>query len=137
MDQTCPKCRLISPVGATRCDCGWDFAAGQLSAGASELQTRTTAATAKASWLCPLIAWGSQIVLALTLRGVPGLGLLWLIAMLAQGVLIVLGLYFGAKVLALGRSSVPPATWGAALMGVVLSGGTILLIVGLSVAQGL
>lgn len=26
----CPKCRLVSPEQAARCDCGFDFAAGEL-----------------------------------------------------------------------------------------------------------
>jgi hypothetical protein len=55
-------------------------------------------------------------------------------AMVAQGVLLILGFYFGAKVLALGRSSVPAGSWRAALVGVGLSAGTILLIVGLAIA---
>lgn len=136
MEQTCPKCRLISPAGTSRCDCGWDYAVGQLSPSAALVETRTAAARARASWLCPLSAWGSQIVLTLALRGVPGLGLLWLVAMLVQGVLIILGLYFGAKVLTLGRSSVPPSAWREAVIGVVLSGGTIALITGFSLAAG-
>jgi hypothetical protein len=132
VEQTCPKCRLISPAGTARCDCGWDFASGQLSAGAALAQSSTAASRAKWSWLCPLIAWVSQIALALALRGVRGLALFWLMMLLVQGTLIILGFYFGAKVLALGRSSVPPTTWRAALVGVIFSAGTILLIVGLS-----
>jgi len=28
--KTCPKCKLISPDGALRCDCGYDFASGTM-----------------------------------------------------------------------------------------------------------
>lgn len=30
MSQTCPRCRLISPPSAMRCDCGYDFATGKM-----------------------------------------------------------------------------------------------------------
>lgn len=30
MSQTCPRCRLISPDEAIRCDCGYDFATGKI-----------------------------------------------------------------------------------------------------------
>lgn len=30
MSQTCPRCRLINPDEASRCDCGYDFATGTL-----------------------------------------------------------------------------------------------------------
>lgn len=32
MSQTCPRCRLISPDEASRCDCGYDFATGKMAA---------------------------------------------------------------------------------------------------------
>jgi hypothetical protein len=32
MSQTCQRCRLISPDEASRCDCGYDFAAGKMAA---------------------------------------------------------------------------------------------------------
>jgi hypothetical protein len=32
MSQTCPRCRLISPDGASRCDCGYEFATGKMAA---------------------------------------------------------------------------------------------------------
>jgi hypothetical protein len=28
--KVCPKCKLISPEIASRCDCGYDFAAGEM-----------------------------------------------------------------------------------------------------------
>ena len=95
----------------------------------------SVASCARASWLCPVIAWASQILFVLTLSGVPGLGGFWLLMMVVQFVLIIAGLYLGAKVLALGSLSVAPSSWWAALLGVVLSGGTILLIAGLAVAN--
>ena len=93
------------------------------------------ASMARRSWVCPLIAWGSQIVLHLTLRGVRGTAPLWLLAMVAQFALIIAGLYFGAKVLAAGRAFVPPASWKEAIAGILLSGGTILLIVIVSIVK--
>src|SRR5690349_12946215 len=101
MEQRCPKCGLICPPGTVYCDCGWDFAAGQLSAAGSGLEAKKLAAKAKASWLCPVLAWGSQMIFGLTLRSVniPGMALFWLAAMLTQAALIIVGLYLGAKVL--------------------------------------
>jgi hypothetical protein len=32
MSQTCPRCKLISPNEASRCDCGYDFATGKMAA---------------------------------------------------------------------------------------------------------
>src|SRR5262245_52266161 len=30
MSRTCPKCKLISPDSTSRCDCGYEFATGQM-----------------------------------------------------------------------------------------------------------
>lgn len=43
----CPRCRLLSPDGAQRCDCGYDFASGEMKASyskAADLQRRATSA---------------------------------------------------------------------------------------------
>ena len=136
MDGRCPNCGLINPPGAARCDCGYDFAAAAVPPTPAERQAEAEAlaSKARASWLCPVAAWASQIVLHLTLRGVPGLGPLWTLAMVVQFALIVGGLYLGAKVLSRGRqwATLAPGTRAAAIAGVLLSGGTILLIVVLS-----
>ena len=37
MSRTCPRCKLINPDSTVRCDCGYDFATGEIKA--SHLQT--------------------------------------------------------------------------------------------------
>src|SRR5262245_12411960 len=93
------------------------------------------ATSARASWLCPLSAWVSQAVLSVSLRGVHGLFLLWLIAAFLQLALIVGGLYFAGKVLTVSRSSVPANQWWSAVAGATLSGATILLGLALATAS--
>ena len=126
----------MTPAGTARCDCGWDFAAARLSPGAALAQERTAAIRARASWLCPVIAWGSQFAIAMILRDARAPGWFWMLITAAQGVLLMIGFYCGAKVLALGPAALPRQTWRAALAGVAISAGTIVLIVGLSVAGG-
>lgn len=84
---------------------------------------------AQASWLCPVAAWASQIILTFAWYGITGLGLFWAVAAVVQFILIIAGLYLGLKVVSLGRSTMKPGVWLSAIMGVVLSAGTILLIV--------
>jgi hypothetical protein len=86
---------------------------------------------ARFSWLCPLLAWGSQVVSALTLRGVPDLGVFWLLLCIIQIGLLGAGLYLGITVLVSGRANLSSNGRGSAILGVVLSGGTILLVLGL------
>jgi hypothetical protein len=97
----------------------------------ADVEQSSIASRARASWLCPIIAWASQILFAMALRGVAGLSVLWLLAAIAQLVLIVAGLYFGVKVLAMGRAVVDSEIRLQAIVGTVLSGATILLIAGL------
>ena len=129
MDKRCPRCRLINPADAARCDCGWVFAAGTLDATLAAAQAAGAAPKATWSWLCPAIAWASQIALALARVR---LGTFGLVVMIVQGALLLAGLYLGGKVLALGRDILPSKTWWAAVIGVTLSAGTILLIVAMS-----
>ena len=86
----------------------------------------TIASRARASWVCPLIAWVSQFILA----SVPprGLALLFLAAAIVQFVLIAAGIYLGAKTVSLGKS-IDPSSRRQGIIGLVLSCGTILLIV--------
>jgi hypothetical protein len=46
MSKRCPKCRLISPPEAERCDCAWDFVSERQER--SYLPPRSRAATAAA-----------------------------------------------------------------------------------------
>ena len=137
MEQRCPRCSREKPPSAGRCACGWDFAAGRLTGQAAVAEASALSAEAWASWTCPVVAWGSQAVLNLTLRGVPGMGPVWLLAGIIQLALIVAGLYLGGKILSLGRDAVPKSARRAAIVGVALSGGTILLIVAVAVASSL
>jgi hypothetical protein len=84
------------------------------------------AAKATTSWVCPVVAWASQVVF-LALRGIPGLALVYLLIAVLQLVLIVAGLYLGVRVVSLGRS-IPASSWWSGVAGIVLSGGTILII---------
>jgi hypothetical protein len=43
MEKDCPKCGLVNPPAATRCDCGYDFASGRM----------------KQSYLVPNLNWQS------------------------------------------------------------------------------
>lgn len=85
---------------------------------------------ARWSWLCPVIAWTSQIVLAIALRSVHGfaMGFFWTAVAVVQVILIGQGINLGVKVLRLGQSAVSSGNRRAALFGIVLSGGTVLLI---------
>ena len=82
--------------------------------------------------MCPVLAWGSQLVFAAIPHDARVRGCVWLPLTAAQGALLIIGLYCGGKVLALERSSIQPPTWRAALLGAGLSAGTIVLIVALS-----
>ena len=84
---------------------------------------------ALASWACPLVAWASQIALTIAMSGVRGAAPIWFFALVFQFVMIITGLYTGAKVLSLGKRAVAKSVWWQAVAGLVLSGGTILLIV--------
>jgi len=85
---------------------------------------------ARLSWLFPLLAWGSQIVFTITLRHASGfaMGIFWTLVAVIQFVLLVAGLSLGIRVLSQGRSAVSRGAWIGAWLGVVLSGGTFLLI---------
>jgi hypothetical protein len=92
------------------------------------------AAKATTSWVCPVVAWASQVVF-LALRGIPGLALVYLLIAVLQLVLIVAGLYLGVRVVSLGRSSIPASSWWSGVAGIVLSGGTILIIVAVALSS--
>jgi hypothetical protein len=66
MVQKCPKCRLVNPPDARRCDCGYDFAAKAMRA--SYLKTRDRAELLDR----PLTTVESLVCIFL-----PAIGLLW------------------------------------------------------------
>jgi hypothetical protein len=134
VEQRCPKCRLISPATATHCDCGWDFTSNSLTPAAAWAESRKYARYPLYSWLFPLIAWTSQLVFALSVAVLPDVAVaLGFAITIAQFVLIVYGLYFGMKALTAARTTISSGQRTAAIVGVVLSSGTILLIVGAAV----
>jgi hypothetical protein len=137
MEQRCPKCGLFTLPTATICDCGWDFAAGKLQSGAAHAESEKYTRYAQRGWLYPVIGWVSQIILTLSLRGISGLAALWLLAAVVQFVLIVAGFYFGLKASMAGRAYLSPGQRGAAMVGVILSGGTIILITVLAVCESM
>jgi len=75
-----------------------------------------------------MIAWGSQVVLVFGSRYSDPGALFWAVAAVVQFVLIAVGLIFGIRVVALGRAAVPKSAGRSAIAGIVLSGGTILLV---------
>lgn len=91
---------------------------------------------AMAAWICPAAAWVSQIFLALTLRGISGLGLFWAAMALLQLALVLAGLVLGIVVLCKGKQ-VPARSRAAARVGIVLSTGTLFLGVILLAVEGL
>jgi hypothetical protein len=86
---------------------------------------------AKASYICPLIAWCSQFVInAAVVSGgrFRGAWIAFLLAALGQFILIAAGLVLGIMVLTKEKTTVSPASRKAALIGILFSGGTLALI---------
>jgi len=133
MEQQCPRCRLINPPEAVRCDCGWDFLAGN-GAAARFSRSKSIADQAKASWVCPLVAWLSQFMIAMNMTGMRGLGLFLLAAALVQLVLLVVGLVLGIKIVTMDHTLVRPTDRKSAWAGVIFSGGTMALILAMFIA---
>jgi hypothetical protein len=79
-----------------------------------------------ASVLLPIVAWVSQPVIAREIR-VPEV---LLIAALIQFALFIGGLYCGTRIVSRGRNALPAFEWWLALVGIVISGGSVLLILG-------
>jgi hypothetical protein len=65
----CPKCRLDNPPGAPRCDCGYDFASGQMTG--SCVSPNPTTTSGRAPWLLETTA-GLLLLLNMLLSGAAG-----------------------------------------------------------------
>jgi hypothetical protein len=46
----CPNCKLLNPPGTLRCDCGYNFATGEIQSDRRTLQTSRPANKALSSW---------------------------------------------------------------------------------------
>jgi hypothetical protein len=82
---------------------------------------------AKASWICPLLAWATQFMLASNRVGIRDLGKVGLLLLSAMELLLIIaGLVMGILVL---RSEYEEsaASRRSAIAGIVISGGTLLL----------
>ena len=101
---------------------------------------KKVAARAQASWLYPLIAWGSQLVLVPALSGVRGgamIALVWLLAAALQLILFIIAIASGVRVVAMGRAAAGSSNWSAACVGLCLSLGTVVLIIGLIIKSAM
>lgn len=65
----CPKCRVDNPPSALRCDCGYDFASGQMTG--SRVRPNPTTASGRAPWLLETVA-GLLLFLNMFLSGAAG-----------------------------------------------------------------
>jgi hypothetical protein len=59
MDQICPKCNLVNPPYAQRCDCGWDFVSRRQERSYLGSKPKTTPA---------LLSLGAIVLILLVLR---------------------------------------------------------------------
>jgi hypothetical protein len=119
---------LVNPPAARWCDCGWAFGPRWREQAHLLREQRLRAWLALA---CPLLAWLSQVVVALFVRRRPAE--FYLLAAVSQGLLLLAGLFFGIRALVTrgpgGASVVVPA-----VIGLLISAGTLLLIGALIVA---
>jgi len=53
----CPKCKLLNPEGAERCDCGYDFASGEMKASYLKAEQERRKARAVAHPLAGIRGW--------------------------------------------------------------------------------
>ena len=88
---------------------------------------------ALASFLCPCAAWLSQLTCTATVPTSAGQATLYLVLAVVQGILILAGLVLSIVSLAIGRGRTGTAR-AAAISGLLLSVGTLVLIGGVAMA---
>jgi hypothetical protein len=90
-----------------------------------------------ASWLCPVLTWGSQILFAVLLGGQrdPGMAMVCFVLMLVQGLLLIAGTFFGVMVMMNQPKKLPLGRRLLVLAGLSVSLLTIGLIASLFIAQ--
>src|SRR5688500_17675309 len=149
MTEVCPACGQPLSSDGAECPCGGTSSLASLAAvvppqlpstvsrrEAALLDAGNLQLKAHLSWFCPLASWLSQILFALLVPGTPSLRSYALLAVILQFGLLIAGLYFGAKVVSLKRRgiAVEGPDYAAAIVGLVFSGGTVLLVLVLALS---
>ena len=126
---TCPQCRLINDPGATRCDCGYEFATGTLGAqrAGMALPQRERAAIADtadryralvATAFVQAVAGASSRLLIVFLEGTGNKQAVLVASLLSVGLVVSLGAYVAVQAhrVAVDMKLRSPGTWAATVL---------------------